>query len=91
MQENFERNFDLDTDKFSALEKLCTTRWTVRAWHVRLDRKIIDNYRLLLKLGDECLKEYLNAETRSRIIGCKTKMKTFNFFLVFALASDIIV
>ena len=35
---------------------------------------------MLLKLWEECLKESLDAETRSRIIGCKGQMKTFNFF-----------
>ena len=77
MQENFEGNFVPATDKFSALEKLCPTRWTVCASCLQ---KIIDNYCLLLKLQDECLKESLDVETRSRIIGCKAQMKTFNFF-----------
>ena len=31
MQENFEGNFDPDTDKFLALEKLPPTLWNVRA------------------------------------------------------------
>ena len=77
MQENFEGYFDPDTDKFSAVEKLCPTRCTVRASYFQ---KIIDNYCFLLKLWDECLKESLRAETRPRIIGCKAQMKTFNFF-----------
>ena len=82
MQENFEGNVDPDTDKYSALEKLCPTRWTV---HASCLQEIIDNYCLLLKLWDECLKEFLDAETRSRIIGCKAQMKTFNFFFVVCL------
>ena len=45
MQENFEGSFDPDSDKFSALEKLCPTRWTVR---VSYFQKIIDNCCLLL-------------------------------------------
>ena len=45
MQENFEGSFDPDSDKFSALEKLCPTRWTVR---VSCFQKIIDNCCLLL-------------------------------------------
>ena len=40
MQENFEGNFDPDTDKFLALDNLCPTQ------------KIIGNYCLLLKLWD---------------------------------------
>ena len=77
MQENSEGNFDPDTDKFSALEKLRPTSWTVRASYFQ---KIIDNYCVLLKLWDECLKESLDAEIRLRIIGSKAQMKTFNFF-----------
>ena len=77
MQENFEGNFDSYTDNFLALEKLCPTRWTVRA---SCFQKIIDNYCLLLKLWDECLKASLDVETRSRVIGCKAQVKTFNFF-----------
>ena len=77
MQENFKVNFDPDTEKFLALEILCPTRWTVRA---SCFQNIIDNYCLLLKLWDRCLKESLEAETRSRIIGCNAQMKTFNFF-----------
>ena len=76
MQENFEGNFDPDTDNFSELEKLCPTHWAV---HPSCFQKIIDNYCLLLKLWDECLKESLDDETRFRIIGCKAQMKTFNF------------
>ena len=30
-KEFFKGNFDLDTDKFSVLDKLCPTRWTARA------------------------------------------------------------
>ena len=77
MQENFEGNFDPDTDKFLALEKLRSTLWNVRA---SCFQKSIDNYCLLLTLWDECLKESLDAETKSRIIGCKAQMKTFNFY-----------
>ena len=85
MQENFEGNFGPDTEKFWAPEKLCPTRWTVRA---SCFQKTIDNYCLLLKLWDErllklwdeCLNESFDVETRSRITGCKLQMKTLNFF-----------
>ena len=40
---------------------------------------------MLLKLWDECLKESLDVENRSRIIGCKAQMKTFNFFFGYSL------
>ena len=67
-QENFEGNFDPDTDKFLALEKLCPTCWAVLA---SCFQKIIYKYCLLLKLCDECLMESVDANTRSRNIGCK--------------------
>ena len=35
MQETFEGNFDLDTDKFLALDKLCPTCWTVRVSYLK--------------------------------------------------------
>ena len=77
IQKNFEGNFDPDTDKFSALDKLWPTRWTVWA---SCFQKIIVNYCLVLKLKNECLEESLDTKTRSRIIGCKAQMKKFNFF-----------
>ena len=43
------------------------TRWTVRANSLK---KIIDNYEPLLKLWKETFEEKLDAETKSRIIGC---------------------
>ena len=76
MQRNFQGNLDPDTDKYSALDKLWTTHRTVWA---SCFQKIIDNYCLLLKLLDECLKETLDPKNRPRIIGCKAQMKTFNF------------
>ena len=82
MPENFEGNFGPDTEKFWAPEKLCPTRWTVRA---SCFQKIIGNYCLLLKLWDECLNESFDVETRSRITGCKLQIKTFNFFFVLYL------
>ena len=77
MQESFEGKFDPDTKKNSALKKVCSFRRAVRA---SCFQKIIDNYCLLLKLCNEYLTESLDAEIRSRIIGCKAQMKTFNFF-----------
>ena len=86
MQENFEENFGPDIKTFSAVEKLRPTRWTVRASSFQ---KIIENYCLLLKFGDECVKEPLDAETRFIIIGCKRKRNHSTFSLVFALAVNI--
>ena len=43
-------------------------------------KKIIDNYEPLLKLWKESLKEKLDAETKSRIIGCKKQLESFKFY-----------
>ena len=60
------------------ISKLSTTRWTVRA---NCSQRIIDNYSLLYELWDECLKESgLNRDVKSRIIGCKSQMETFDFY-----------
>lgn len=59
------------------LDKLCVTRWTVRA---KCFRKIIDNCLALLELWDQSLEENLVFETRSRIKGCKSQMKLFKLY-----------
>ena len=87
-QENFEGNFDPDTDKFLALEKLRPTLWNVRA---SCFQKSIDNYCLLLKLWDECLKESLDLKLGLELLDVKRKWKHSTFTLVFSLANDIIV
>ena len=69
---------EMDNHDFSTLDKLCITRWTIRA---TCFQKIIDNYSLLLSLWDECLLEKLDAETSARIKGCKSQMKSFRFFI----------
>ena len=43
-------------------------------------KKILDNYKPLLQLWEESLKEDLDFETKSRIIGCKKQMKLFTFY-----------
>ena len=64
------------------MDKLCVTRWTVRANYLK---KIFDNYESLLKLWKESLEEKLYAETKSRIIGCKKQMESFKFYFGFQL------
>lgn len=60
------------------ISKLSRTRWTVRA---NCFHRIIDNYGFLYELWNECLKESgLNRDVKSRIIGCKAQMETFDFY-----------
>ena len=78
MKEKFAENFDPDPYKILALEKLCPTHCTVSA---SCFQNIIENYCLLLEIWNECLKEFLDVESRSRIIGSKSLMRTLTFFL----------
>ena len=60
-----------------SLDKLCATRWSVRA---NCFQKIIDQYDSLQQLWDLCLQEKLTNDVRSRIIGCQAQMQSFKFF-----------
>ena len=67
-----------EDEAVSRISKLSTTRWTVRA---NCFQRIRDNYSFLYELWDECLKESgLNRDVKSRIIGCKSQMETFDFY-----------
>ena len=68
---------DKGDSKGASLDKLCATRWTVRA---NCFQKIIDRYSSLQQLWEACLEESLTRDVRSRIIGCQCQMKTFAFF-----------
>ena len=67
---------DTDEQQATKMGKLNVTRWTVR---VNCLKKIIDNFEPLLQLWMERLEEKLDAETKSRIIGCKKQMDSFVF------------
>ena len=77
LTENVEGTFNPDKQQATKFDKLCVTRWTVCA---NCLKKIIDNYEPLLKLWKESLEEKLDAETKSRIIGCKKQMECFKFY-----------
>ena len=67
-----------EDEAVNRISKLSTTRCTVRA---NCFQRIIDNYSFLYELWDECLKESgLNRDVKSRIIGCKSQMETFEFY-----------
>ena len=62
----------------TTLDKLCSTRWTVRANYYR---KIVTFYDALFSLWDHCLETgKMDRELRSRIGGVKAQMTTFSFF-----------
>ena len=67
-----------DEEPVNRISKFSMTRWTVRA---NCLQRIIDNYSFLYELWDECLSESgLIQDIKSRIIGCKAQMETFNFY-----------
>ena len=61
----FEESARSDNQK---LDKLCATRLTIRA---KCFKNILDNYKALLELWQQSLKENLDLDTKSRIGGCK--------------------
>ena len=83
--ENIEGDFGDGTriDHRSKLDKLCVTRWTVRA---KCYKKILDNYEALLQLWNEALEENLDIDTKSRIGGCKKQMEMFAFYFGLSLS-----
>lgn len=57
---------------------LCPTRWTVRGDSLK---SVIDNYAVLQEEFNLCLESYLEPDVKSRIIGVKHQMSTFEFFI----------
>lgn len=58
--------------------KLSETRWTVRA---DCFKRVLDNYQYLMKLWEHCLEnDIMQTDLKSRIIGVKKQMTTFDFF-----------
>jgi hypothetical protein len=97
LKENLQYEDKEDEDKeeedaaaAAGLTKFSATRWTVRA--ICFER-VIDNYNVILKLWDECLKTKLQPDIRGRIIGCSTQMKYFEdlYRKIYYEALDLIV
>ena len=89
IQENVEGVVDYEEhsrNKSSSLDKLCITRWTVRA---ACFLKIINNYDQLLDLWEMCLNEKLTTDVKARIIGCNAQMRTFLFYFSLLLGHRI--
>ena len=66
---------------------LCPTRWTVRANSLL---SVMDNYTALQSTWDESLESRLDTEVKSRMIGVKAQMETFNFFFGVCLGECIL-
>ena len=63
---------------------LCPTRWTVRAASLQ---SVLDNWKPLQELWEESLDTKLDPEIKSRIIGVKYQMETFNYFFGVSLGA----
>lgn len=74
---NIQENIETE-EKSSTLDKLCPTRWTVRA---KCYIKLMTLYDAVYELWDQCLVSgKLNRELKSRISGCQSQMETFSFY-----------
>ena len=63
--------------EYPGFRVLCPTRWTVRAESMK---SILDNWVALQQVWDESLDGNLEPEIKSRIIGVKSQMTTFDYF-----------
>ena len=63
--------------EYPRIRVLCPTRWTVTAESMK---SILDNWVALQQVWDESLDGNLEPEIKSRIIGVKSQMATFDYF-----------
>ena len=66
---------EVTNQQANKLDKLCVTRWTVRAECFRK----IKEYQASLQVMRGSLEEKLDFETKSRIGGCKQQLESFSF------------
>ena len=59
---------------------LCPNRWTVLANSLK---SVLDNYTVLMSVWDETVEGRVDPDIRSRVIGVRSRMQSFDFFLVF--------
>ncbi|XP_048732510.2 zinc finger MYM-type protein 1-like [Ostrea edulis] len=82
--EQLKREMAPDTPGFRVL---CPTRWTVRAASLN---SVLKNYSVLQSLWETCYESTKDVETRSRIIGVKAQMQSFDFLFGVSLGYDIL-
>ena len=77
IQKSIEFADETSDNNIVTLDKLCPTRWTVRA---ECYKKILEAYEPLFDLWELSLeKGKLDTDVKSRIIGCQAQMKKFDF------------
>ena len=72
-----------EQNKAKTLRVFSDTRWAVRCGALV---SIIQHYEELKELCKWYLKEYIDTETKARIIGVQTQMNKFNYFFGVKLA-----
>ena len=71
-----EKHFEIENDNSPGIRVLCPTRWTVCSDSLS---SIIDNYVSLQDTWEEAADIVHDTETKARIRGVSSQMKTFNF------------
>ena len=72
----FDRIKEAISPETSDFRVLCPTRWTVRAACLQ---SVIDNWKVLQELWEECLESKLEREIRAQIIGVNDQITTFEY------------
>ena len=81
------QNIDNDDDiPELGISTFSRTRWTTTS---KCYQRIIDNYAALEEEWNVCLKMKLKADVKSRIIGCQTQMRKFEYFFGLQLSQCI--
>ena len=75
--EELSRSDNQKLDRLNKMNSISVTRWTIRA---KCFKKILDNYKALLELWEQSLKQNLDFGTKSRILVCKNQMKLLKFY-----------
>ena len=80
----FDRIKEAISPETTGFRVLCPTRWTVRAACLQ---SVIDNWKVLQELWEECLESKLEREIRAQIIGVNHQMTTFEYYFGVKLGS----
>ena len=75
------------SDENIGIRVLCNTRWTVRADSLE---SILNNYGILIDTFEECLEDATDSKVRATIGGIISNMKTFESYLGFQLAKNLL-
>ena len=80
----FDRIKEAISPETTSFRVLCPTRWTIRAAGLQ---SVINNWKVLQKLWEECLESKLEREIRAQIIEVNHQMTTFEYYFGVNLGS----